>query len=507
MSHRPSFEEIVDRCIDEIASGRSSVAACIEAWPEHRERLAPVLEAAVAVGRIPRIPERPVDPARRAQFVAQLRRTQQQTPPRTLLRRLIPSLPALSLPRLGLVAAPAAAIAALAIFVVLGSGTSTAYAATVTTFGEGVELADGDAWLPLSNGDPLDEGARVRTTTDAEAVLTFEDGSTVTLRPSTEVVLRRSHVDGSRDIAIEQASGSLWNSVAPDDSEGASFTVETPDAVVTAHGTLFETTITDGETSVSTSEGTVEVVAGEQRVFVRDGEFTRARQRRFLDAVQRAEDGSRPLLELSVDGPFAAALIAPSGLATGVTADGVRYLQIRGAFTSLDDDGIQRITLAGPQGGVYHLLLRRVDEGSGEVVASIGGHEHRVTVEGDAMVVHFQLQLTGAPDDVEITSGPNRGAAARLLRELDERVVITDRARERAEPIADRWRRFRDGLRDRAPELPGATSTPQRDLDSAPVIGTPRPQPTDSATPSRTMEPTASPTATATARPTTDATR
>jgi hypothetical protein len=275
---------------------------------------------------------------------------------------------------------------------------------------------------------------------------------------------------------------------------------------VTAHGTLSETTIADGETSVSTSEGTVEVVAGEQRAFVRDGELIRARQRRSLDAVERAEPGSQPVLELSVDGPFASALIAPSGLATGVSVDGVRYLQIRGAFTSLDEDGVQRFTLPAPQDGVYHLLLRRVDDGDGEVVASIGGGEHRVTVEGDAMVVHFELRLT--PDDVQITPGPSRGAAARLLRELGERVVITDRARERAEPIADRWQRFRDRLRDRAPEVPTATSTPARDLESATSTATPiRPNATITATPSRMLEPTASPTATATERPTTDATR
>ena len=42
----PSFEQLLDACIDDIAAGRRTVAECLERWPQHAGRLRPLLEAA-----------------------------------------------------------------------------------------------------------------------------------------------------------------------------------------------------------------------------------------------------------------------------------------------------------------------------------------------------------------------------------------------------------------------------------------------------------------------------
>ena len=190
------FEDALDRCIADILAGRRSVADCLAEWPQFRDELAPLLEAATAMDAEPPIAERPPNPARRAKLMATIRTTPQQLPRRGLLRVL----GRLTMPRLtlapavrhaGLVASAAAvlAIAALAATLVLGRGTSTAYASTVTVFAGSVEQQVDGGWVAVPDGATLSEGARLRTGDDGSAVLTFTDGSTVGIEANTELLI------------------------------------------------------------------------------------------------------------------------------------------------------------------------------------------------------------------------------------------------------------------------------------------------------------------------------
>ena len=325
MSARPRFEEVLDRCIDDIAAGRRTAEQCLDAWPEHREALAAVLDAASALHELPRIPERPPDPASRAQFMSQIRALPQEPllepvpgEAEAPWRRRVfcmPRLPALgsrwpalrSFGRAGAIAVPAAGAAVLAIVLVLGGGASRAHAATLTVFDGAVEIAGDDGWSKLEDGEEISEGDWLRTGADGRALVTFADGSTVALDPETEFTVAELVLDGARRITLVQASGRLWHDVAPS-SAGGGYTIETPDAIVTATGTLFETLVRSGETAVTTEEGSVEVVAGRLRVSLRAGETTVAQARRVLAEVQQRQASSHQELRLSVDAPFTASL-------------------------------------------------------------------------------------------------------------------------------------------------------------------------------------------------------
>ena len=490
----PSFDEVLDACIDDIAAGRRTVEQCLAAWPQFRAELAAVLDAASALHQLPRVPARPPDPARRAQFMAQLRELPQEprleavaepvrraglgwiaTPLLAPLRAPLRGIRWLfaSAPRAGAFAVPAAAAAALAVFFVLASGSSSAHAATLTVFGGAVERADGGGWSALDDGSAIEQGDRLRTSSSGRALLTFADGSTVALDPETELSIALLRVDGPRQITLVQDSGRLWNNVAPGGSE-ASYIVETPDAVVTAHGTLFETVVHDGATDVTTEAGEVEVVAGRLRVLVQAGHTTTAQARRVLEAVRERRVEAERTVRLSVDAPFTASLIDPHRAITGASPDGLVYQQIHGAVTSNPGDGAQLIELHRAEDGTYELLLRRVEGGSGVVLLRVGDREVRIPIGAIENAVRVRLTIASVNGELEITPEVVERATKDTLRHFVERIVVTEQARDRAVPVAEQLARLRaaqdaagDASAARPAAAPSSTTEPSTSEPSA----------------------------------------
>jgi len=438
------FEEALDRCIADIVSGRRSVADCLAEWPQFRDELAPLLEAATAMDAEPPIAERPPDPVRRAELMATIRTTPQQSPRPGLLRALGRlTMPRLALPpavhQASLIASAAAvlAIAALAATLVIGQGTGTAYASTVTVFAGTVEQqVDGD-WVAVADGATLSEGARLRTGDDGSALLTFIDGSTVGIDANTELLIEFVVFGVARQISLQQFSGSLWNDVVPDASAGSFYTVRTPDAVVSARGTLFETKVTDGETTIDTFDGLVEVEAGDETTFVTPGEFATARAHRQVIAAQAREDASQ--LSLSVAAPFAASLVAPGGKATGVRQDGVAFNQISGAATSHPADGDQRLELSRLTPGTYRLLMTRTGEGDGEIVLQFGSERLTLPIAAGDNAIAVDLRVSiDADGRLRVEPVNQRVIEAREAEHGGARVVTSEAARREATPPARR---------------------------------------------------------------------
>ena len=436
---RPRFEDVLEQCIADLAGGRREIADCLAEWPDFAERLQPLLEAAVAMRAEPRITEQIPYPARRAAFMAELRQTPQQSPrwqPRRALSSIFGALsfagPALG--RAGIIASAAAvlAIAALAATLVLDQGTTTAYASTVSVFAGGVEQQTDSGWVSITDGDQLAEGARLRTDNEGSALLTFLDGTTVGVEPNSELLIELAHVVDSRRIRLQQFSGRLWNDVVANTSEGSSYIISTPDTMITAHGTLFETAINEDETMVNTIEGLVELEAGSERAFVAPGEVGRAQRHRQLAAVERSASAQQAL-GISVDAPHAAAIVAPDGKATGVRPDGVTFQQIAGAATSRPNGGSQQLELHEPTPGVYRLLLRRIGEGDGEIVLTVGGNELRVPIEPLGDAVEMQLRVTIEDGKLRVQPINTRALQAAVANEV--RVIVTEAARHRALPV------------------------------------------------------------------------
>ena len=125
----------------------------------------------------------------------------------------------------------------------------------------------GDFNLAL-DGDLLSNGDVVKSSTAGRAVLTFFDGSTLTVETGSQVkVTTLNHLaSGGIQLTIEQTLGRSWASVQKLKTPDSKFEMKTPTSTAVVRGTAFETNVAqlpDGTTQVTykTDDGTVAVTA------------------------------------------------------------------------------------------------------------------------------------------------------------------------------------------------------------------------------------------------------
>lgn len=510
-----SLEEIVDECLDEIAAGRLSVEGALARWPDQRDDLAPLLDVAIAMRELPPVAERAPDPDRRAGFMAAIATTPQEAPlaspteHRGVNKRIGGWFAGFAgvAPRIAAVAGPAAAVALVAVFFVLSSGADRASASTLTVFDGAVERLEDGEWLPVSDGASVDEGAHLRTSISGVALLTFPDGSTAALDPLTELILKTIAIGDTRRITLEQLDGRIWNDVAPRISGDVVYTVRTPDAVIEAHGTTFETAVRYGETSVITASGEVEVAAGRDRRLSEAGLVVRANDAQILDSKPHASTNVPATLR--VDGPFVSSIQAENGAATGALPSGVTYQQIPGISSTDPGDGPQLLRFYDVAAGRYTLVLRRIDgvRSDGQATLEANGRQRVVELPADLETLRIQIDIRVDGGIVSLAL-VDREATSVEPPVRDERIVDSPRSSD-AVPVSDQRAATQPTAE---PTRPAATETPQRPSPTASDAA-----PTATSTPGRDrlgIEPTADrgtatatpapsdrPTATATATP------
>jgi len=129
-------------------------------------------------------------------------------------------------------------------------------AATVGVLNVAVDAQKGSAdFAPALDGDIVANGDFVRSSKDGRAVLTFFDGSTVSVDSGALVkVLTLNRLpSGGIELLLEQTLGRSWAAVTklkPD----SKFEIKTPSSIAAVRGTAFETNVTqnaDGTTSAT----------------------------------------------------------------------------------------------------------------------------------------------------------------------------------------------------------------------------------------------------------------
>lgn len=130
-----------------------------------------------------------------------------------------------------------------------------------------------------TRGMRLQDGDRIRTPADGQALISFPDGSNAQLWPNSEVQVRQlrssTYNDHRNFVLLSQLSGHARYNVAPSLSQERRFEVQTPQGRtllregsyrvdVTALGT--ELAVRTGSASVAAREQTVEVIRGERTI-------------------------------------------------------------------------------------------------------------------------------------------------------------------------------------------------------------------------------------------------
>ncbi len=270
-------------------------------------------------------------------------------------------------------------VVALAAFVAFPrAGTaSAADAATLAVLHGDVDAQHaGGSFTPALDGDLLTAGDVVRATDAGHAVITFFEGSTLTVEPGSQVTvqsLARVAGDGLQ-VTILQTLGHTWASVQKLQSPNAKFEVRTPNATAAVRGTAFETIVEVIEgrtvTTVLTSEGEVVVRADA-------GGETSVRAGQQIQVPQGApvprEPAPRPILPRLRFGVGAGAgftVIDPRGFQCGSVARQIPGCTVAGTT----------VTIAGPVSGTYNVALTAATSAPGTTLTLEGSRTDAVDV-------------------------------------------------------------------------------------------------------------------------------
>lgn len=217
------------------------------------------------------------------------------------------------------------------------TSTSAANAATIAVFKGDVDSQHGSAaFEPALDGDVIAAGDFVRANSTGRAVLSFFDGSSLTLEPGAQVkvnALVRTAGDGLQ-VDLEQVIGTTWASVEKLKTPDSKFQLKTPTSAAVVRGTSFVTTVevVNGQTitTVKTAEGevVVQAVFGGPAVTVGANQQTQVTQN--APASQPVDQPPTPRLRFTTGTAGIGFVVSdPRGLSCGSTG-GATTRQIPG---------------------------------------------------------------------------------------------------------------------------------------------------------------------------------
>ena len=281
-----------------------------------------------------------------------------------------------------------------------------ATAATLTVLGGEVEhvSARGRPGQP-GEGVDLAVGDRVRTGADGRALITFLDGSTITVEPASDITIRQAEVSQQRSsVRLLVAAGTVWARLASWLGSRGSVSIESHAYTATAHdGLIGGQTRPDGTFVCWTRAGTLRLLRADGRLetTLQPGEkATALAGRPALVEPFRVHQSS---LEVAVTGPVLPLLVLPDGQrVVGFIDPGVEVNQVFGSLTAVRGDRGRIVELPAGVPGTYRLVLGAVGAGP------------------------FEVSLVGRFRSLPVYSGGARGrvsAGDRLIAEITQQVA------------------------------------------------------------------------------------
>jgi hypothetical protein len=175
-------------------------------------------------------------------------------------------------------------LCALAAFAAVATGItlsvpSTVSPATVGVLREDVFVRHGSEGYALAyDGEMLRVGDRVRTGPTGIALITYFDGSTVTLDPDSEIAIELLEISSTGRVIVLmfQTAGRAWYSITSALSPSSRYEVRTAaTAAVVRAGSTVQVEVADaGDTTVAALDGGVDTGAGGSTVSVTSGRQT-----------------------------------------------------------------------------------------------------------------------------------------------------------------------------------------------------------------------------------------
>ena len=278
----------------------------------------------------------------------------------------------------------------------------TAEVTTLTLLSGTARIHRGEPPQPIDAEDGMALQVRdtIRTASGSYAIITFVDGTTVTMEPSTGVTIAsllegRASQPLATAIALQQESGVTWSNV-PSLVASSLFQIETAAAVVLVRGTSIKVTV-----ERQSNRAQVEVYSGVAQVRARGEEVQLTPGTQSLIPV-----GAGPGEQLNIDAPsewlrftMSPAIWAyatnPIGLSAGFLAPGMEVNQAPGGDVGLPFGGTRYFELPVTEGGEYPVLIQGGLAGEYQLVVQGLSGESPVFVDGVQGTIEPGQQFLG----------------------------------------------------------------------------------------------------------------
>lgn len=267
-----------------------------------------------------------------------------------------------------------------------------AVTATLSVLTAPVERVGGDANAPEPGvtGMNLAAGDRIRTGAGGAALITFLNGSTVTLLSDTEITVKQAPTGRAKAAGIRMLihTGRVWARVVQAAGSRSTLTLESNDYTATAHDGLIGAEQSAGTFVCWTRRGTVWLTdkSGQTDTVLVAGQRARARFAAAVTAEPFAPSAST--LEVRTTGPVVPLVRMPDGSqAAGFLAPDVEVNQVFGSLTEAKGGQRWLVEVPGGHEGPYTLIL--TGTGAGAFTARITGRyagfsAYRQDIRGEA---------------------------------------------------------------------------------------------------------------------------
>ena len=281
-------------------------------------------------------------------------------------------------------AAGVSVLAFVAFMTLAASGTlgvrALGAATTVTIISGDIQVRHGatGSFVSATDGEVLAAGDTIRTADGARVVLTYFEGSTVSIEPNTELTIGTAspNSDGGTVVVMQQHVGRTWHVVTKLITSNSKYEVKTPASTASVRGTAFQED-SDGErTVVTTTEGTVvDRVADPDRpgetidVPVPAGKTHEQKKNARPVPAAVAPEAERTLT-MTLDDQNSLVIDA-EGRKNGIDKNGKRHLETPGAQLVKTKDGKLQVVLPNVSDGRVEALVRRGGGGAVDVLTTV----------------------------------------------------------------------------------------------------------------------------------------
>ena len=256
-------------------------------------------------------------------------------------------------------------------------------AATLTVLSEPVEQVRAGADRPAaaSSGADLAVGDRVVTGADGRALITFLDGSTVTVEPASQVTVRQAEMAGrdASKVGLLVTVGTVWARVAGWLGGRATLTIESNAYSATAHDGLIGAQQQAGGPFVCwTRAGDLEV-AGSAGPVARLRPGQKATLAPGAPVQTEGFAVNRSTLEVTTSGPVLPLVTMPDrARLAGFVPPGIEVNQVFGSLTAARAGGARTVEVPAGVDGPFVVTLAAVGDGPFTLTV-VGRHQGAVT--------------------------------------------------------------------------------------------------------------------------------